>query len=274
MKLSCRPHFFALAVLAVTSAAAQTTTLAETTATEATPTTAVITPTLNVSAVTTTIAATITTSTNPPQAVNVAYFRGLPGKPALKEEPKEIVIVRTKNTANNVAAQVALNVVMLALGGGAGLSGFSKYELKGDAIEELKDRSNIRNPIPTDFVQKVQQLVNGWTEGKPEYKQGRYKNVLMVAGGSSKLVYESLSGDDSDKYRLVTELAISKRKENAGLISFRPFVELDCGGGSKTILTEKQWAEDDYAKVKIELDATLKSCETKLAEKLPELLKE
>ncbi len=270
MKFPCRHHFVALAVLAVTSAAAQTTTVAETAVTQATPTAAAITPTLSVTAVT----ATATAAANSPQVVNVVYFRGLPGKPALKEEPKEIMIVRTKNTQNNVGAQVALNLVMLALGGGAGISGFNKYELKGDTIEELKNRSNIRNSIPTDFVQKVRQLVNDWALGKPEYKQGSFKNEMMVAGGSSKLVYESLSGDDTDKYRLFTELAISKRRENAGFLSFSPFVELDCGAGSKIMLTEKQWAEDDYAKVKTELDATLKSCETKLLEKLPELLKE
>lgn len=66
-----------------------------------------------------------------PGAVNVVYFMRYPDGSYLKERPTEITIVKRETTQKQVAVQVALNVFMLAMGGGVGFQGFGKDELKG-----------------------------------------------------------------------------------------------------------------------------------------------
>lgn len=206
--------------------------------------------------------------------VNVAYTVNFPDGSWLKERPTEVRIVRAKNTQNNVAAQIGLNVLMLAMGVGAGFRTFSKDGLKGEEITDLIDRSNIKNPIPTDFAMKIDQTVNAWIQTKPEYKTKTFKHTVNVAGGSSRLMYEALSGEDAEKYKLATEMVIYKQRESVGFFSFRPSNTLDCGEKSKLTLTEKEWAEDNYSRVKTQLALSLESCEAKLVGQLDEFLKD
>jgi hypothetical protein len=209
-----------------------------------------------------------------PSPVKVSYTLNYPNGGALKETPTEVRIVRPQNTQRAVAGQVALNVIMLALGGGAGVSGFSKNDLKGNEITDLVDRQNIQNPIPTAFVSRVDTLVSNWLKDNAEYQTKAYKNALMVAGGSSKLVYESLSGEGADKFKLSTDLMIYKRRESANFLSFSPVVSLSCGNSSAALASEQDWAKDNWRLVKTELDAALKSCEERLLAQLPDLLKD
>lgn len=67
--------------------------------------------------------------------------------------------MQRETTGRNAAAQVRLNVLMVALGGGAGVSTFRKDDLAGEPIEGV-DRSNLANPVSTGFVQSLQEAVS------------------------------------------------------------------------------------------------------------------
>ncbi|UIN22427.1 hypothetical protein [Herbaspirillum frisingense] len=204
--------------------------------------------------------------------VGVAYTTKFTNGSYLKEVPEEVFIVRPKNTQNNVAAQVALNMFMFALGGGMAVNGFDKGDLKGDKLEDVKDRKHVRNPVSTDYIGKLSKEINAALQARAELKPGAYKNSVMVAGGSSTLIYESLTGDEANLYKMNTELTVYKRKEDAGLFTISPFVEVSCNRVSEKALPLEDWAKDDYVMVQQWVDETLDQCSKKVVGALPDLL--
>lgn len=62
-------------------------------------------------------------------------------------------VVKRQNTLNNVAGQVALNVAVSLLAGGAtfGARGFGKDELAGDPLEDLQGDPVVVNPAISDL---------------------------------------------------------------------------------------------------------------------------
>lgn len=64
---------------------------------------------------------------------------------------EKLRVVRREDTVGNVAGQVALNVAFALLGGGAAAQGFSKDDLGGATLEELKDEPLGANPATTDL---------------------------------------------------------------------------------------------------------------------------
>jgi hypothetical protein len=209
---------------------------------------------------------------DPEIKVGVAYTTKFTNGSYLKEVPEEVFIVRPKNTQNNVAAQVALNMFMFALGGGLAVNGFDKSDLKGDKLDDVKDRKHVRNPVSTDYIGKLSKEINAALQARAELKPGAYKNSVMVAGGSSTLIYESLTGDEANLYKMNTELTIYKRKEDAGLFTFNPFVEVSCNRVSEKALPLEDWAKDDYVMVQQWVDETLDQCSKKVVGALPDLL--
>ena len=208
----------------------------------------------------------------PATILGVAYTTKFSNGSRLKEVPEEVFIVRPKHTQNQVAGQVALNVVMFALGGGLGFSGFSKEDLKGEKFEDVKDRQHVRNPVATDYIRQLSKKVNGALQARPELQSGTLKNAVMVAGGSSTLIYESLSGEEANLFKMNTELSVYKRKESAGLFTFSPLVEVSCNRVSEKALPLEDWAKDDYRMVQQWLNETLEQCSQKVIAALPEML--
>ncbi|WP_354565771.1 hypothetical protein [Herbaspirillum seropedicae] len=190
----------------------------------------------------------------------------------LKEVPEEVLIVRPKNTQNTVAAQVALNIFMFALGGGMAVNTFSKDDLKGDKIEDVKDRNRVRNQVASGFTAQLSRALNTALQSQPEMKTATFKQRVMVAGGSAKLVYEALTGEQADLYKMSTNLSVYKRKESAGMLTFSPFVEVSCNRTSEQALPLDEWAKDDYAQVEQWMAETFEQCSNKVVGALPDLL--
>ena len=92
--------------------------------------------------------------------VRVVYTQTYPDGSRLKEIPTEVTIVKREATTSVVGAQVALNVFMLAMGGGFGFQTFSKDSLKGAVIEGPTDRANLKNPVAGTFMLNLQTSVN------------------------------------------------------------------------------------------------------------------
>lgn len=209
-----------------------------------------------------------------PAQLNVSYTQQYPSEARLKEIPNEITIVKREATSKNVGTQVALNVLLLAVGGGVGVQGFSKDGLKGAPITDVKDRRNLQNPIPNTFVNDLRSNLNALAQAQPEFSSKVYRNAFMITDGHTRLVYENLTGTEEETFRLKTDLLIYKRKETAGMFSISPFVEVDCKNQSPEPLPLATWAEQDYQLVRKQLTAMLDQCAKKVAMELPNFLKE
>ncbi|MFJ3048006.1 hypothetical protein ACIPEN_19420 [Herbaspirillum chlorophenolicum] len=204
--------------------------------------------------------------------LGVVYTTNFPDGSRLKETPAEITIVRSETTQKAAAAQTALGILTFVLAGGAGFSGFSKESLRGEKIEDVKDRNNVRNPVPTDFTVQLREQLNVAMEAKRSQYKPVYKHPVNVAGGNTRLIYESLTGDEAQQFRMNTELEVYKKKEGAGLFSVNPFERVSCGRVSEKALPLDEWMKDDYAMVRQWMDDTLRMCSEKVVAALPKML--
>ncbi|WP_050468718.1 hypothetical protein [Herbaspirillum chlorophenolicum] len=204
--------------------------------------------------------------------LGVLYTTSFPDGSRLKETPEEIMIVNTEATQKNVATQAALGILTFALAGGIGFSGFGKEDLKGRKIDDVKDRNNVRNPVATDFVEQLRKDVNLAVDAKPDLYPSGFKNPINVAGGNTRLIYESLTGEEAQQYKMNTELEIYKRKEDAGLFTISPLVRVSCNRVSEKALPLEEWMKDDYAMAHQWMNETLRQCSEKVIGALPEML--
>jgi hypothetical protein len=187
--------------------------------------------------------------------VQVEYSQHYPDGSRLKQVPTEVTIVKREATHKNIAGQVALNVVMLALGGGGGVQGFSKDGLKGAPLEGLTERANVQNPVSTQFVSDLRSKVVVAVQSNAGWRDKSYLEPITVAGGNTSLVYETLADTEEERFRLKTDL-VYKRKEVASLWS-NANVVVDCQDASPEPLTQSQWAGANYQSVKTQSDAML-----------------
>lgn len=207
--------------------------------------------------------------------VKVLYTLFYPDGSRLKEFPTEVTVVKRESTIKNVAAQVGLNVLALALGGGGfGFQGFSKDDLKGTPIEDAVSRENLKNPVLNEFLRELQSKVSTAVQQNPALVQKSYQQPILIADGNARLIYESLAGEDEEYFRLKSNLIIYKRREDAGILTFSPNIVMNCETASDNPLTLSQWAVNNYQMVKTQLDTMLSTCEPKILAKLPDLLKD
>lgn len=209
-----------------------------------------------------------------PGGIEVQYSQAYPDGTWLKEIPTEVTIVRRQATVNNVAGQVALNLVMLALGGGVGVQAFDKNGLRGVRIEDAATRVNLKNPVAGEFLSRLQGRLDAAVREHPQLRDGVWQKPVLVAGGSVRLVYETLSGDAEERFRLKNDLVIYKSREKTGLLTFSRPVMVDCRDESAEPLPQEEWARDDYRLIKLQLDAMLAACETKVLAQVPVLFGE
>jgi len=209
-----------------------------------------------------------------PGEIRVFYSTLHPDGSRLKEIPTEVTIVRRENTFNNVGVQVALNIFMLAMGGGFGVQGFSKDDLKGSSIDDAASRANLKNPVAGEFLGKLKSRIDETLRQDPEMRGRTYREPVLVAGGSTRLIYETLMDGEEERFRLKTSLQVYKKKESAGMFSFSPLVIVNCSDESGEPMPLDQWAEADFQPVKTQLNSLLSACEAKVMAELPALLKD
>ncbi len=196
-----------------------------------------------------------------------------PDDTRLKERPTEVRIVKVEQMQKNVAGQVALGVLMFALGGGTAFAGSSKDNMKGTTIEPLDDRSNLQIEDAKVFASRLQVLVGNAIQENADWSGKVFKRPVVLAGGVSNLIYEGLTGDEANLYRLKTDWVVYKRKEGFTLFG-NPNVVVDCAYSSPTAQSQAAWAENNYAQVKAEMDANIAACEQKVLAAVPDLLKD
>lgn len=153
-------------------------------------------------------------SAQSPIVTRVTFNRGN-YKPGIEQ----LRVVRRQNTVNNVAAQVALNVALIALTRGGAVQGFSKDELAGDEIPELAGHPAATNPAMQDVADGlgrvatrlyVKRAIEAVAEAKTDGSTPAeilaaaqiptdFGTALTPAGW--RLVYEDLTSD-GELYRL------------------------------------------------------------------------
>ena len=187
----------------------------------------------------------------------------------LKDIPAEVRIVSRESTGKATAAQVGLNIVMLALGG-LSVKTFSKDDLTGDEIAGVADRSHLRNPVATDFVQTLQRAVDVHMQEQGVWAGRTFSKPLVVGGGNVKLVYANLAGQEAPNYQLLLDLQVYKSPEERSIWSASPVV--DCHARSEPAQALSWWADNSYSQVQQQLEQMLQTCERKVVEQLPKLL--
>lgn len=217
------------------------------------------------------LAGCATTTNTPPGAVKVDYSSAFINGAKLKEVPTEVLIVKREDTGNAVAAQVGLNVLMLALGGGVAASGFSKDDLKGAPIEDVADRRYLQNPVPAGFVQSLQTAVDARMAQDKLAQAQSFRYPLVVGGGSAQLVYDSLTGAEVPNYQLLLSLDVYKRRESNWVL---PPNLVACSGRSEPAQPLAYWAEGSYRNVQQALSRMLADCQAKVLADLPNLLEQ
>lgn len=215
--------------------------------------------------------ATADASPLPPQ---VTYSLFYADGSRLKEEPLEVMVVRRSTTGKAVATQVLFNVALFALAGGLAVNPFSKDGLKGEPVGDVQDRERVRNPISTDFVAALQARVNAAVASRPGLASKPFQHPIVVAGGYTTLVYETLSGDAEERFQLKTDLEVFKRRESAGLFSRNPATHVSCADTSAPARPMAEWAAQDYALVRQTLDPMLENCTQRVLAQLDVMLKD
>lgn len=207
-----------------------------------------------------------------PGALRVDVSLTYPDDSMLKFRPTEVQILKAEHMQKNVAGKVALGVLLFAFTGGTGFTTSSKDDMAGGKIQDVEDRSNLQITDATVFAAHVQTAVQAAMQGQPQWSDKTFKYPLTVAGGMVQLVYEGLTGDDANLYRLKADWVVYKHRESFSLFG-APNVSVDCSYQSPTPLSQAAWAENNYAQVKAEMDAMLPLCEQKVVAALPELLR-
>lgn len=212
----------------------------------------------------------VSVASSPKGSLTVKYSTKFLGGGQLKTQPVEVGIVKRAHTATAVMGQVAVNTLLLVAGGGFSFSGFGKDDLDGSTIEGVAVRDHLQNPVPEAFVMKLQTAVSQFLENDAKLRDTTFKKPLIVAGGSARLVYENLSGNDEEQYRLKAYVMVYKDKERWSIMPNPPVY---CTLQSTQPMLLADWAVDNFRGVKLQLDEMLASCQTKVLEALPVLLK-
>lgn len=175
-------------------------------------------------------------------------------------------VVRRQNTFNNVAAQVVLNVALIALTRSAAVQGFSKDDLAGDELAELSNEPFAANPA-------MQELADGLGRVATQHYVRRAMEAVAQAGtdgstledtlgavqlpqdfgtpltpGHWHLVYENLTGDD-ETYRLKFGATLGYNHRGAQ----------GCTHASEP-LPWSQWRADGWQRLREERTKALSHC--------------
>lgn len=173
-------------------------------------------------------------------------------------------VVRREHTQNNVARQLALNVGLAVLTGGASFAftGFSKDDLAGTPVVELGDDPIAANPAMTELRAQLGPLATDIYQRRARQLQENAAPAELPAfakaelsPGDWHLVYENLAGQDA-LYRL----KFSAQLGTGGLLR-KP---ASCAYASEP-LDWAAWQADGWQALRVERDKAVAHCVQALA---------
>lgn len=182
----------------------------------------------------------------------------------------DLRVIHLSAMQKNVAAQIALNVGMLFLGGGGGFSGVSKYDFAGALPDDVKDKSRLKNPALIQLVQEVERQSSDWLASSPKTIDLKFSKPLVVSSGAWRLIYNSHSPDDKT-YLLKFDADIYKIRDKKSFFSNPSSTGKRCAYAS-TPRPLDEWKANDYQAVADLAPVVVAQCAKEFTAQLPELL--
>ncbi|RYX90151.1 MAG: hypothetical protein EOO28_30490 [Comamonadaceae bacterium] len=179
-------------------------------------------------------------------------------------------VVHRTAMQNRVAQQVALNVFMLVVAGGAGFQALSKDDLSGVEADNVQDEQRIRTPL-TLLLPVLQSRANEWLSKTEPADAPPFEKPLVVGSHSWRLIYDSLASTD-DSYRLTFDAGIYKELDNFSFLNGTRRAGGGCKWASEPRKLE-EWKANDYQAVADLAPQAAAKCAGEFAAQLPSLLK-
>lgn len=172
------------------------------------------------------------------------------------QEYKNLRQIDRTHTIGLASAKVGM-FALSVIGGLSGVSipsdnidGFSKNDLIGNEIKDAKDSLKITTPL-SEISQALSQNIKDKIKKNPILSTVKYEYPLVISqkGNTWKLVYDSLSGDQNNTYKLDSNIQIKRlvvvSSSKDPSIASNIVVDETCSYVSKPTALEK-WKENDY----------------------------
>lgn len=233
---------------------------------EGSPVASTVTATSSVSAgLTPTISATLA-----PYPLKVVYSHIGADQSEVKPVMDNLRVIHAIAVQKGVAAQVALNVAMLLLGGGMGFTTVSKDNLTGREPAEVKDMSRLKNPALVQLVQEMQRQSVDWLASSSKTNTLAFTKPLVISSAAWKLVFNSHSADDKT-YQLKFNADVYKIRDKKSFFSNPSSTGESCYYESKARPLE-EWMANDYQAVVDLAPVAVAQCAKEFTAQLPNLL--
>ncbi len=204
-----------------------------------------------------------------PGEVRVEYSTSDADLPMLDAWQREVVLVNRGNAAD-VFQRFTVDVVTSYTFKAPPVPAAELYPniWQSMAIPDVKDRSNLQNPVPTRFVAELQDALNARI-ARDKLAKGVYRNPVLVSNGRAALFYESRAQLPQYTYRLALQLAVYRRSESGAANSTHM---VNCSGKFGEAQPLAHWAQGSYRHVKRVLDAALLECRNKVVAQAQQFL--
>lgn len=182
--------------------------------------------------------------------------------------PEFITIVTPASVIARNSIGTGFSIVSSFLGGQMSLTA-SKEQMTGSELEDA-NKNKIPNPFTKNLEDKLTLISKEWISKNPDYQAKVYEKPIYIYNGHSRLVYEELTGVNSEKYRLIISSTIVKEQELKN--SSRRYKSFECDFQSPKPRSETEWRAANFELLKKELIIAEKSCEERVIANLPLLL--
>jgi hypothetical protein len=230
-------------------------------------------------------------ASTPPKVVEqgklrVVYTNILPNQSASVKYMPNVTVIKASSMIKGNALGILLAPLTL-IGGGEISVNTSKYALMGENF--LTDKGQVLvNPLHDgrEFLTEMQLITDTFIEKTEGQKSKSFKNGVNITNGYARLVYEELTGEKSNQYRLNVVLFVYKKFEqdeslkqslsnikDALTLQLKPrMVQLDCSHVSDNYYSLEQWQQDDAKMLRSKLKDVGELCKSQYSSKLMDFL--
>ena len=205
-----------------------------------------------------------------PRMLPVVYSYTGADQSTTKAIMDDLRVVHLSAMQKNLAAQIALNIGMLFLGGGVGFSGVSKESFAGALPDDVKDVSRLKNPAMVQLVQEVQRQSSDWLGSSAKTSELKFSRPLVVSSAAWRLIYNSHSPDDKT-YQLRFDADVYKIRDKKSFFSNPSSTGKRCSYVSNPRQIG-EWKVNDYQAVVDLMPIVVTQCAKEFTAQLPDLL--
>ncbi len=220
----------------------------------------------------------------PPGKVIVESTRAPSASGGFINDYSNVRIVTATSAIGKNTLSVLTAVPRIFLSGGSNVY-LEKTEMHGDELETA-EKKKIVNPLfqGKSIVESTQSNVDAFIHGSESFRSKTFKNKLFITSGATRLIYESLTGSDSERYRLHVTMRAYKVIENPPTDTLEIFKAswagelkpnvpvVDCSYVSEQPLGIDEWLKADHLLLNHEMARVGEACTFKIKNDLQNLL--